>query len=195
VSEWEKQQAETKEWRDKIERLAVSMLEEDPKVRVPELLQRTNDLGLAAPFSKSWWGEMLLVAREGRGLIKRRAKHTLPKDGPSNLAEYNESMREAADKALEVPIDPVLGGIDGAQKLAVSMLKLAYEDASAEYLSDQHPPLRVRYARAWLQDPDATALWCGLVGVDGDTIAEVSLARHGRPRLTYEEIKQIRERL
>jgi len=132
------------------------------------------------------------------GIIVRRPNATTKTrndSGKNHLLVHMEHMREVADAAMSVPVDPVVAAMDGAVNLAVSVLKLAYEDAAAGSLSNVSPPLRVRYARAWLQDPDATAIWCGLAGVDGDIIAERSRQEHGKPVLTPEEIVQIRERL
>jgi len=198
-SDWETQQEEIRAWREKAESLAKKLLKNNPKTTLSEFRNQVDKAGWDASFSATWWGERLLTAKAEMGLIVRKVKFAV--DGrkkndscKSGLAIHMEYMRDIAEAATSVPVDPVVRAMDGAINLATSMLKLAYEDASMENLSDRAPSLRARYARAWLQDPDATALWCGLVGVDGDVVAERSRREHGRPVLTPEEIESIRER-
>lgn len=196
--DWEAQQAEAEAWREKAEAVAKEMLEQNPKTKLSEYRKRVEEVGLDFERSATWWGERLLRVKEDMGIIARRANATTKTrndSGKNHLLVHMEHMREVADAAMSVPVDPVVAAMDGAVNLAVSVLKLAYEDASAGSLSNAQTPLRVRYARAWLQDPNATALWCGLAGVDGDIVAERSRQEHGRPRITPEEIEYIRERL
>ena len=194
-SDWEAQQAEAEAWREKAEAVAKEMLEQNPKTKLSEYRKRVEEVGLDVERSTTWWGERLLRVKEDMGIIARRANATTKTrndSGKNYLLAHMEHMREVAEAATSVPVDPVVAAMDGAVNLAVSVLKLAYEDASVANLSNAAPPLRVRYARAWLQDPDATALWCGLAGVDGDIVAERSRQEHGRPVLTPEEITHIR---
>lgn len=88
---------------------------------------------------------------------------------------------------------------DAAKKMAADILTMAWDVASGK-ISDTRMAGRAgsklgktvaeiyrKYDAAWLQNPDATALWAGILGVDPEVIAERSRARHGVQELTEDE--------
>lgn len=185
----------SQQWRDDMDELAVELLTQDQDATGAALENYARRKGHDVPYSSTWWQDRMKNAREKLGLKSEPTKGQSSKSYRQKILDLKEDIRNAEEQASKIKIEQREADLDGARSLAIAMIKLAYEDASAERLSTSTDSLQARYARAWLQDPDATALWCGLADLDGDVLAERSYFEHGRPRITPEEIAYIRERL
>jgi len=129
----------------------------------------------------------------------RRGEH-------QKLARYRRGAgAPLTEKELSAP-PPKPGHLpdDALKRMAADILKMAWDVASGK-VGDTRMAGRAgsefgqavaavyrKYDAAWLQNPDATALWAGILGIDPEVIAERSRARHGDPTLTEEEKEVLR---
>lgn len=141
--------------------------------------------------------------------IRRELGRELSRAEARALSESGNDHGPARSNRGRAKVDlyappPKPGEIDytAAKRLAADVLRDAWETAGkrpssghkgAVYSGTRAPSFHVRYAQAWLQTPDATAVWCDLLDVDPDELAKLSRQRHGRPTFATQEIQTFRE--
>lgn len=143
--------------------------------------------------------------------IRREVGREITNAEARTLAETTKDHGKARNRLTKPRVDihagpPRPGEVTeyAARRMAADVIREAWETAgkrksnensSIHQSATRAPSFAVRYAQAWLQTPDATALWCGILDVDPDTLRARSRQRHGVPEFSHEEIISFRNQI
>jgi len=143
--------------------------------------------------------------------IRREVGRELTNAEARTLAETGKDHGKARNRLTKPRVDiysgpPRPGEITeyAARRMAADVIREAWETAGKRKSNEKNsihqsatraPSFAVRYAQAWLQTPDATALWCGILDVDPDMLRARSRQRHGVPSFSVEEVASFRKQL
>ena len=172
--------------------------------RLQTTVQLCNRCSAAGYGDSTWirktWNSIVGNARKntGRRVTPMEVSHINKKSGA-----YNTKKDPIVDIHAPPP-DRHGGDLIAVRRLAMELIQDAIATAGKKEVKDMGRrdesaitarSFDVRYAKAWLQTPSATAIWCGVLNIDPDMVAAYSRRIHGVPQFSRQEIESYKNRV
>lgn len=151
-------------------------------------------------WKRKMWNSIVGNARKNTG----RKVNLLEISYINRKSSEGSTMKKPLIDIHAPPPDPMGGDTIAVRRLAMEVIQdaivMAGKKESKTMGSREESSIRarsfdVRYAKAWLQTPSATAIWCGVLNLDPDMVADYSRRIHGVPKFSREEIESHKRRV